>query len=66
VILLLGASSVARALSSNVDTIVGHRMSDFFTQITPISVAQMSPYADWFSLGIGISMTGILISSIEH
>ena len=57
--LFTGASSVARALSSNVDTIISHRMSDLFVQITPINVAQMSPYADWFSLGVGVCMTGI-------
>ena len=53
---------MARALSSNVDAISNHSMSEFFIQISPINVAYMSPYADWFSLGIGVSMTGNSVS----
>jgi len=62
---LIGASSVARALSSNVDAISNHSMSEFFIQISPINVAYMSPYADWFSLGIGVSMTVVLALGVK-
>lgn len=55
---IIGTSSVARALSSNVDSIFNHRMSHFFKLHFPIYTPNFSDFADWFSMAICLIMTG--------
>lgn len=48
----IGAASVVKALSTYLDSLIGHRMSTFMLQHMPINVQGLADYPDLFSFGV--------------
>lgn len=56
----IGTASVTRGVSTYIDTLVDHRMSQFFNETVPMSVPTLASYPDFFSFGIIVVMTSLL------
>ena len=58
--LFTGTASVARAWSSYIDSLAGHKISDFFKAHIHInSGGTFSDYPDFFALSITLLLTGV-------
>lgn len=54
----LGSASVARALSSYLDTLLNNTLQDAFIDIVPMHVSFLAPYFDFLAFGISFLLAG--------
>ncbi|KAM7060169.1 cationic amino acid transporter 3-like [Molossus nigricans] len=58
---VIGSASVARAWSSSVDSLAGNRISQVLRESVPLRVPHLASYLDFFSLGLVLLLTGLLV-----
>ena len=59
----IGAASVARAFSANLDALTNNTMSAAFMEYFPIGGDFLAPYADFFALSITLVLAGMFDKS---
>ncbi|KAK3102848.1 hypothetical protein FSP39_014398 [Pinctada imbricata] len=63
---VIGTASVARAWSSYFDSLINKTIQNFFLDTMPMNVPGLSPYPDFFALGITLMLTGILAVGVKE
>ncbi|KAK3103616.1 hypothetical protein FSP39_020550 [Pinctada imbricata] len=63
---LAGTASVARAWSSYFDSLIDKKIQTFFHDNMPMYVSGLSPYPDFFALGITLLLTCILAIGVKE
>ncbi len=58
---VIGTSSVARAFSTYLDSMLDNKMQNFFREHFPMNISGLSPYPDFFAFGITMLITGMMI-----
>ncbi|XP_015426748.1 PREDICTED: cationic amino acid transporter 3 [Myotis davidii] len=58
---VIGSASVARAWSTTIDSLTGHHMSRALQESVPLRVPFLASYLDFFSLGLVLLLTGVLV-----
>lgn len=61
-----GTASVTRGVSTYIDTLVDHKMSQFFNDTVPMRVPTLAPYPDFFSFAIIAVMTSLLAFGVKE
>ena len=59
-------ASVARALSNNIDSLLGKAMRGYLQTLMPISVSYLSEYPDFFAFAMVILLIVILCSGVRE
>ncbi|KAJ8943486.1 hypothetical protein NQ318_006339 [Aromia moschata] len=63
---VIGSASVARGLSSYIDTLVNDTMQNTFIEIAPIGIPYLSKYFDFFAFGISIILAVALAFGLKE
>ncbi|XP_070258637.1 cationic amino acid transporter 3 [Myotis yumanensis] len=63
---VIGSASVARAWSSAIDSLTGHHMSRALQESVPLRVPFLASYLDFFSLGLVLLLTGVLVLGVRE
>ncbi|XP_047110781.1 cationic amino acid transporter 2 [Schistocerca piceifrons] len=63
---VIGTASVARGLSSYVDTLVNGTMERTMKEVMPMKINFLSSYPDFLSLGMILVLTGILSTGVKE
>ncbi|KAL3862746.1 hypothetical protein ACJMK2_008698 [Sinanodonta woodiana] len=63
---VIGTASVARAWSSYFDSLIDNKIQNYFKENVPMSVSGLSPYPDFFALGITLLLTVILAVGVKE
>ncbi|XP_046390776.1 high affinity cationic amino acid transporter 1 [Ischnura elegans] len=63
---IIGTASVARGLSSYIDSLVNHTMENTLREVMPIDVSFLSPYPDFLSVGIILLLTALLAFGVKE
>ncbi|KAK3600261.1 hypothetical protein CHS0354_039728 [Potamilus streckersoni] len=63
---VIGTASVARAWSSYFDSLIDNKIQNFFKENVPMSISGLSPYPDFFALGITLLLTVILAVGVKE
>ncbi|XP_052819610.1 high affinity cationic amino acid transporter 1-like isoform X2 [Mya arenaria] len=63
---VIGTASVARAWSSYFDSLVNNKIQDYFKENIPMNLNGLSPYPDFFALGITLLLTVILAVGVKE
>lgn len=63
---VIGTASVARAWSSYFDSLVNNTIQTYFRDNVPMDVTGLSPYPDFFALGITLFLTLILAVGVRE
>ncbi|XP_034242963.1 cationic amino acid transporter 3-like [Thrips palmi] len=62
----IGTASITRGVSTYIDTLVDHKISDFFNSTVPMHVPTLASYPDFFSFGICAVMTALLAVGVKE
>lgn len=62
---ILGTASVARAFSANLDALTNKTMSNAFLEVFPMNSSILSPYVDFFCLGITLLLAVLLAIGVR-
>lgn len=54
---VIGSASVVRGLSTYVDALFNNSMRNAFENAAPIDVSHLSPYPDFFALGVTLAFS---------
>ncbi|XP_045162288.2 cationic amino acid transporter 2-like isoform X2 [Mercenaria mercenaria] len=63
---VIGTASVARAWSSYFDSLVHNKIQTYFRDNVPMHISGLSPYPDFFALGITLLLTVILAVGVKE
>lgn len=63
---VIGTASVARAWSSYFDSLVNNTIQTYFRDKAPMNVSGLSPYPDFFALGITLLLALILAVGVKE
>ncbi|XP_045162290.2 high affinity cationic amino acid transporter 1-like isoform X2 [Mercenaria mercenaria] len=63
---VIGTASVARAWSSYFDSLVNNTIQTYFRDNVPMNVTGLSPYPDFFALGITLFLSLILAVGVKE
>lgn len=63
---VIGASSVARGLSTYIDALVDYKMKDFWREIVPVNVSFLAEYPDILSFAIVMVLSIILAMGVKE
>ncbi|XP_059523339.1 cationic amino acid transporter 3-like [Myotis daubentonii] len=63
---VIGSASVARAWSTTIDSLTGHHMSRALQESVPLRVPFLASYLDFFSLGLVLLLTGVLVLGVRE
>ncbi|XP_060564998.1 cationic amino acid transporter 2-like [Ruditapes philippinarum] len=63
---VIGTASVARAWSAYFDSLIKNAIQTYFKENFPMNVSGLSPYPDFFALGITLLLTVILAVGVKE
>ncbi|XP_071446749.1 cationic amino acid transporter 2 [Hetaerina americana] len=63
---IIGTASVARGLSSYIDSLVNHTMQNALREAMPMDVSFLSNYPDFLSVGIILLLTALLAFGVKE
>ncbi|KAK7864555.1 hypothetical protein R5R35_007326 [Gryllus longicercus] len=63
---VIGTASVARGLSSYIDSLAGGAMENATMEVMPMGVSFLSPFPDFFAFGIVMLLTGVLSLGVKE